>query len=113
MAVQIMNQQLQVKCRFNLLHILECSIHSKYGEHTKAEIKAAVKGEEAKSALNNAAEEKIEILGKDTDTLIEQVLFAGSIQCVTIMEEGQYTTITLNAVSNTWKMDIKRRSRSF
>ncbi|EOS41625.1 hypothetical protein C809_04196 [Lachnospiraceae bacterium MD335] len=113
MAVQIMNQQLQVKCRFNLLHILECSIHSKYGEHTKAEIKAAIKGEEAKAALNNVAEEKIEILGKDTDTPIEQILFAGSIQCVTIMEEGQYTTITLNAVSNTWKMDIKRRSRSF
>ena len=77
MAVQIMNQQLQVKCRFNLLHILECSIHSKYGEHTKAEIKAAVKGEEAKAVLNNAAEEKIEIFGKDTDTSIEQVLFAG------------------------------------
>ena len=113
MAVEIMNQQLQVKCGFNLLHILECSIYSKYGEHTKAEIKAAVKSEEAKAALNNAAEKKIEILGKDIDSSIEQVLFVGSIQCIAINEEGQYTTICLNAVSNTWKMDIKRRSRSF
>lgn len=44
MAVEIMNQQLHVKCRCNLLHILECSIHSKYGEHAK--IKAAVRSEE-------------------------------------------------------------------
>ncbi|MDE6914027.1 MAG: phage late control D family protein, partial [Lachnospiraceae bacterium] len=113
MAVQITNQQLQIKCRFNLLHILECRIHSKYGEHTKAEIKATVKSEEAKAAINNVAEKKIEILGKDIDSSIEQVLFVGSIQCITIKEEGQYTTICLNAVSNTWKMDIKRRSRSF
>ncbi len=113
MAVEIMNQQLLVKCRCNLLHVLECSIHSKYGEHTKAEIMATVKSEEAKAVINNIAEEKIEILGKDIDTSIEQVLFVGSIQCITIKEEGQYTTISLNAVSNTWKMDIKRRSRSF
>jgi len=93
--------------------VLECSIHSKYGEHTKAEIKAAVKSEEAKAAINDIADEKVEILGRDINTSIEQVLFIGVIECIELMEEGGYTTISLKAVSYTWKMDIKRKSRSF
>ena len=57
--------------------------------------------------------DKIEILSKDNDTAIEQILFSGTIECVELVEEGVYAVLIINAISHTWKMDIQKRSRSF
>lgn len=112
MSVQRSIGQLQVKSRFKLLAVLDCTIHSKYGEHTRAEITGTVKSAEAMAALNNTSEDKLEITGRDDDG-VEEVLFTGAIKCAELKQEGQYGILTVRAVSNTWKMDIERKSRSF
>lgn len=104
--------QLRVKCSFDFLTVFQCNIHSKYGEHTRAEITGAVKGDEAKSALLNLSEDKLEITSRD-DNGVEEVLFIGTVECAELKQEGQYTVLIVKALSFTWKIDIERKSRSF
>lgn len=116
MAGEITFGQLRAKCRFDLLTILECGIHAVYGEHTRAEIRAVVNRKEAEAALTDIAEESIEILSMDSGNdgdAVARILFAGVIEGAEITEEGKYATISLRAVSRTWKMDIEKKSRSF
>lgn len=112
MSVQLSIGQLQVNSRFAFLTVLNCNIHSKYGEHTRAEITGTVKSAEAIAALNNTTEEKLEITSRN-DNGVEEVLFIGTIESTEIKQEGQYAVLTVRAVSNAWKMDIERKSRSF
>ena len=104
--------QLQIKCCFDFLSVFQCDIHSKYGEHTKAEIIGTVKGDEAKKAFSNILKDNLEIIGRDDDGA-EQVLFIGAIEGVDLKQEGQYAVLTVRAVSCTWEIDIERKSRSF
>lgn len=101
---------LRIKCRFPVITLLKCSIHFRYGEHTKAEIICIVKGSGAEEKLTNVADEKLEIVCEGEN---EEKLFTGIVQRVELVEEGQYTTLLLKAVSYTWKMDTERKSRSF
>lgn len=101
---------LRIKCRFPIITLLKCSIHARYGEHTKAEIMCTVKGSDAKEKLTNVTDEKLEIV---CESEREERLFIGIVQSVELVEEGQYTTLLLRAVSYTWKMDTERKSRSF
>ena len=116
MAEKITFEQLQVKCRFTIKTILKCVIYAEYGEHTRAEIVAVVKGEEAKAVLTDSTKEKIEIFSKTdsgTNESAEEILFTGIIEEAELLEEGEYATLSLKAVSYSWKMDVKRKSRSF
>ncbi len=112
MADKITFEQLRVHCRFTFLTIHKCSIESKYGEHSKAQIAGIVKGEEVKSLLPGITEEKLEVVSVDKAGK-EEVLFTGLIESAELKEEGQYTTLSLQALSYTWKMDMERKSRSF
>lgn len=116
MAGRITFERLQVKCRFTIQTILKCCIHAKYGEHTRAEVVAVVKGEEVKAVFTDITKEKIEIFSRNdsgTNASAEEILFAGIIEDVELLEEGKYATLSLRAVSYQWKMDVKRKSRSF
>lgn len=110
MADKVTLGNLRIKCRFPIITLLKCSIHARYGEHTKAEIICIVKGSDAREKLTNITDEKLEIVCEDES---EKVFFMGIVQRVELVEEGQYTTLILRAVSYTWKMDIERKSRSF
>ncbi|MDE7044136.1 MAG: hypothetical protein K2O97_03810, partial [Acetatifactor sp.] len=112
MADKITVGQLQVRCRFTFLSILHCKIHARYGEHTVAEISGTVKGREALAILSDVTEDKVEIFSRDENG-VEEMLFTGVMECVELEEEGQYASLSLRALSCTWKMDIERKSRSF
>lgn len=112
MADRITVGHLQVKSRFTFLSILHCRIHARYGEHTVAEITGTVKGSEAMTVLSNAAEDGIEIFSRNENG-VEEMLFNGVVECAELEEEGQYASLSLRALSHTWKMDIERKSRSF
>jgi len=112
MAGKITIGQLRVKCRFTFLSILSCRIHGGYGEHTRAEITGTVKSSEALAVLSDAAEDRVEIFSRDENG-VEEVLFTGVTECVELEEEGQYASLSVRALSYTWKMDIERKSRSF
>ncbi|MDE7478836.1 MAG: phage late control D family protein, partial [Lachnospiraceae bacterium] len=107
------NKQLQIKCRFHILSIHRCTIHARYGDHTRAKATVVVEGEKARAAILDIADEKIEIICVDNDTAVEQILFSGIIDDVELIEDGGYAVLNLSAVSHTWKMDIQKRSRSF
>lgn len=113
MTTEIREKQLQVKCRFHILSIRKCSIYASYNNHTKASVTAIVEGDKARNCICDVLEDKIEIISKDNNTAIEQILFSGTIECVELMEEGGYAVLIINAISHTWKMDIQKRSRSF
>lgn len=113
MTIETGAKQLQVKCRFRILSIRKCSIYASYNSHTKASVTAIVEGDKARNRICDVLEDKIEILSKDNDTAIEQILFSGTIECVELVEEGGYAVLIINAISHTWKMDIQKRSRSF
>lgn len=104
--------KLQIKCCFDFLSVFLCDIHSKYGEHTRAEITGTVKGDDAKKALLNVLEDTLEIIGQN-DNDAEEVLFIGTIEGVDLKQEGQYAVLAVRAVSCTWEMDIERKNRSF
>ena len=109
-------EHLKVKCGFSLVEVVKCRIYAEYGEHVRAEMTAVVKAQEAKDVLIGAMEERIEICSKEnvgSDLERERILFRGSIDNAEITEEGRYAVLLLSAVSNTWKMDIEKKSRSF
>lgn len=112
MADQITYEQLRVNCRFTFTTISNCSIHAKYGEHTRAEITGTVNSSDAKAILSDISEEKLEIFSKNSNS-VEEILFLGLIEHAELKEEGQYAVLSVQAVSYTWKMDIERKSRSF
>lgn len=112
MADKITYEQLRVNCRFTLLSIHSCTIHAKYGEHTRAKVNGTVKAEDVKKVLSDMSYEKLEIFSQNKDGSRE-VLFIGLIQKIRLEEEGQYAVLHLEAVSYTWQMDIQRKSRSF
>ncbi|MBD5393457.1 MAG: hypothetical protein HDR71_04140 [Lachnospiraceae bacterium] len=112
MADRITFEQLRVDSRFTFLTIHKCSIHERYGEHTRAEVSGIVKGEDVKAVLSDISDEKLEIYSQNEDGS-RKILFIGVIQCVSLEEEGQYAILHLNAISYTWEMDIERKSRSF
>lgn len=112
MAEKITYGQLRINCRFTFLSIHQCSIHTKYGEHTRAEVGGIVKGEDAKAVLADVPDESLEISCQNGDGS-KKILFTGIIKNVRLEEEGQYAVLHLDAVSYTWEMDIERKSRSF
>ena len=112
MADKITYEQLRTSCRFTFLTIHKCSIHARYGEHTRAVVSGIVKGDAAKAVLPDISDEKLEIFSQDKNGS-RKLLFVGVIQNIRLEEEGQYAVLHLTAVSYTWKMDIERKSRSF
>ena len=112
MADKITVGQLRVKCRFTFLSILHCGIHAKYGEHTVAEITGTVKRSEALAFFSDVTEDTVEIFSQD-ESGVEEVLFSGVMESVELGEEGQYASLSVRALSCTWKMDIERKNRSF
>lgn len=112
MEDQITSGQLRVYSRFSLITIHSCRIHAKYGEHTKAEVSGTVKGSEAYAALTGAADEKVEITRRNERGL-EEVLFSGVLEGAELKEEDGQAWLSIRAVSDTWKMDVERKSRSF
>lgn len=112
MADKITYEQLRVDCRFTFTTISGCSIHAKYGEHTRAEITGTVNSSDARAILSDISEEKLEIFSRNSNN-VEEILFLGLIEHAELKEEGQYAVLSVKAVSYTWKMDIERKSRSF
>lgn len=80
MVSMITYEHLKLDCRFTFIAMLHCSIHSKYGEHTRAEVIGTVKNTEAIEALNNMSEDKLIITRQDNDSA-EEILFIGVIEC--------------------------------
>ena len=72
MADKVTLGNLRIKCRFPIITLLKCSIHARYGEHTKAEIICIVKGSDAREKLTNITDEKLEIVCEDES---EKVFF--------------------------------------
>lgn len=112
MGEKITLGRLRIRCRFTAVTLLDCNIHEKYGEHTRAEIVCVVRGKEARAVFSDTGKNSLEIYAIE-ESGREEVLFTGLILCAELKEEGQYAQLSLLAVSNTWLMDVKRKSRSF
>ena len=112
MSDKIALGNLKIRCRFPIITLLKCCIHTKYGEHTSVSITCIAKDKEAKNVLANVMEEELEIVSRE-ESGREEILFLGIIVKADIREEGQYARLQMQAVSYTWKMDIERKSRSF
>ena len=109
-------EQIKVKSGLPILAIIKCGIDAAYGEHVKAEIIAVAEAEEVKESFAKIWEEGIKIYDSHrlaNDFAEERMIFKGMISKVEITLEGRYASLSLSAVSNTWKMDIEKKSRSF
>ena len=108
--------QIQVRSRFTISAIRECQIKAGFGEHTRAKIVAEVKADQVSEVLTEVEKDKVEIIsvGQDEEGgSIKKFLFSGMVYQVGVQEEGEYALLTLEAVSHSWKMDIRKKSRSF
>lgn len=112
MGEKITLGKLRVRCRFTAVTLLDCNIHEKYGDYTRAEIVCTVRGKEARAVFSDTGKNSLEIYAIE-DSGREEVLFTGLILRAELKEEGQYAQLSLHAASNTWLMDAKRKSRSF
>lgn len=112
MADMITMGYLQIKCCFVFLSVFQCDIYSKYGEHTRTEIIGTVKVDEAKKAFLNILKDNLEVIARNDDGT-KETLFIGVIESLDLKQEGQYAVLTVRAISNTCKIDIERKNRSF
>lgn len=112
MSDQITLGNLRVKCRFPIIILQQCHIRARWGEHTQAEVLCTVKADEAQMAPGDMPREGLEIVNQE-DSGREEILFSGIIRKTELTREGGYAVLRLWAVSNTWRMDIERKSRSF
>lgn len=112
MGERITLGRLRVRCRFTAVTVQECNIHERYGEHTRAELACTVRGEEARAVFSDTGKNSLEIYSIGEGGR-EEALFAGLILHTELKEEGRYARLSLQAVSNTWLMDVERKSRSF
>ena len=108
--------QIQVRSRFTISVIRDCQIKAGFGEHTRAKIVAEVKADQVREVLTEIEKDKVEIVSISRDKeggSIQKILFSGMVYQVGVQEEGEYALLTLEAVSHSWKMDIRKKSRSF
>lgn len=108
--------QIQVRSRFTISVIRDCQIKAGFGEHTRAKIVAEVKADQVRKVLTEVEKDEVEIIsvGQDEEGgSIQKLLFSGMVYQVGVQEEGEYALLTLEAVSHSWKMDIRKKSRSF
>lgn len=109
-------EQIKVKSGLPILAIIKCGIDAAYGEHVKAEIIAVAEAEEVKESFAKIWEEGIKIYDSHrlaNDFAEERMIFKGMISKVEITLEGRYASLSLSAVSNTWKMDIEKSQGLF
>lgn len=109
-------EQLQVRSRFILSSIKDCYIKASFGGHIQARIVAEVKAEQAGMVLTKVDEDKVEIVSVSREEgggISQKLIFSGMVHKIRLQEEGKYTLLTLEAVSSSWRMDIRKKSRSF
>ena len=109
-------EQLQVRSRFILSSIKDCYIKASFGGHVQARIVAEVKAEQAGMVLTKVDEDKVEIVSVSREEgggISQKLIFSGMVHKIRLQEEGKYTLLTLEAVSSSWRMDIRKKSRSF
>lgn len=109
---KITSEQLQVTCRFSFINVKECGIQAAYGTHTIASITGIVNVGEAGKAFLDSEKDNVTVSCRDASGT-EKVLFIGMISRISFSQEGKFATVSLKAVSYSYKMDIKRKSRSF
>ena len=112
MTEKIADRQISIQCRFRIISVQSCVIRAGYGQHTRAEVTAVVDGDSAQGVLTDTADEAVTITGRDSAGM-ERILFSGVVESLELATEGGYTVLYLKAVSHTWKMDIRKKSRSF
>lgn len=112
MDEKITSEQLHIRCRFPFLNITECQIHAAYGTHTAASMTGTVNVKEAEKAFLDSEKDNVTVSCRDASG-IEKVLFTGMISRISFSREGRFATVSLKAASYSYKMDIKRKSRSF
>ena len=108
--------QIQVRSRFTMSVIRDCQIKASFGEHTQAKIVAEVKADQVRAVLTEIEKDEVEIVSVSQDEegrSIQKLLFSGMVYQVGVQEEGEYALLTLEAVSPSWKMDIRKKSRTF
>lgn len=104
--------ELQIQCRFAYQHIRSCHLQEQYGKMARLTVSCEVNFQDAYEALCGMQEEPIELTGQDAEGRQES-LFSGLIERAELNNEGGYAILTLQAVSCLWRMDRRKRSRSF
>ncbi len=112
MEDMILLGQLQLMCNFEYQTILNCHLHTQYGEMTSLTASCVVSFKEAYNTLCQMKEEQIELIGQDEEGRQES-LFSGLIDSAELKNVGDYTILELQAVSYIRQMDVEKKSRSF
>lgn len=112
MEDMILLGQLQLMCNFEYQTILNCHLHTQYGEMTRLTASCVVSFKEAYNTLCQMKEEQIELIGQDEEGRQES-LFSGLIDSAELKNVGDYTILELQAVSYIRQMDVEKKSRSF
>lgn len=112
MDEKIVSGQVHIRCRFPFINITEYQVHAVYGTHTDASITGMVNSEDAEKAFMDSEKDNVTVFSRDASGT-EKVLFMGMISRLSFSREGRFARVSLKAVSYSYKMDIKRKSRSF
>lgn len=112
MEDMILLGQLQMKCNFAYQHIRTCHLQAQYGEMARLTVSCEVNFQETYEALCGMQEEAIKLIGQDEQGRQES-LFSGLIDQAELKNVGGYAVLTLRAVSDLWRMDRQKKSRSF
>lgn len=99
----------ELKCNISCVQSIEkFEMQCKLNEHVQVKLTAIIKEEEKDTYIEKVSEKKSLIVKKEND-----VIFNGMIKNATVEQEGGFYYLFVEGVSNTFQMDIQKKTRSF
>lgn len=98
---------------FELIDLLECTIHKKSNEHATARIKGRISWDKEEEYLEDVLAETYATITVTDDSEEDKIVFNGVVTHFSIQTENGVRTVTADLISGTYLLDITPVTRSF
>lgn len=98
---------------FNFLDILECSIYKEVNQHFTARIVGHVPQTDNDEIVQRCPANQAICIKTVDETGEDQVFFKGIVRNISFKNIGELRTLTIEAVSRSWLLDVEEHTRTF
>lgn len=98
---------------FKLIEIIECTIHKEVNQHFTAKIVGHIPPTDNDEMVQRCPKDQAVCIRTVDETGEETVFFKGIVRQISFKNVGGFRTLTVEAVSRTWLMDVKEHTRTF
>lgn len=98
---------------FELIDLLECTIHKKTNEHATARIKGRISWDKEEEYLEDVLSEIYATITVIDDSGEDKIVFKGIVTHFSIQTENGVRTVIADLISGTYLLDINPVTRTF